>query len=566
MTKLQKQPPAYPGKRNSAEPLQTAVPYEDLPRTTQQPVPVTTVSQNDLPSTNPFSPNFNPQPVPFTTQSFPFSPISPLEPTPPERLSQPQIHAPQPRRPDAAQRRSMDLRRLDGKPYPSSNSAEKPTKQVKVAKDMHDGALPPVYKRQASDPINPAEAAQALSNTRECLKCGNKRDGEGPGHNGHGQGCNLCGKRKAPTPGPAPAATPPPSAPHARTVPEGTTSHQSQPSDSTAGPSSSPTSTPGANCCAKCGKKKRPSSIPKQQLPTHVGRPHGNGPASAPMPMAHRPAMKMHSARLSIHPNVAGTHNPVYPQIDVIPPSASSYKHVSSPFTSYGEDDSPLVAKATKQEFKVFRNSSLARSLSRHLSKKDKGVVAPLPSQQLAADENQSGEQSAGRLINMISSAMQGPLSDRDAQYSRLEVGDQSDRPQTPFSFVGGKDDQDMFEMVDLRERESEDDSLKEVVGREVSATRSDGDYSAIPQDTIDVIPRPKSTEPRGQFLSVQDAEQRPPITRFKSLRNGVSRMNSISRSTSLKRLGSLKTVHHNWYRDDMAIEGATGDNVVPVY
>ena len=36
----------------------------------------------------------------------------------------------------------------------------------------------------------------------------------------------------------------------------------------------------------------------------------------------------------------------------------------------------------------------------------------------------------------------------------------------------------------------------------------------------------------------------KPPITRFKSLREGVSRAASVSRESSLKRLGSLKKVH----------------------
>jgi len=273
--------------------------------------------------------------------------------------------------------------------------------------------------------------------------------------------------------------------------------------------------------------------------------------------------MRAHQAGLSIQPPVAGLQRPAYPQIDVIPPSASTYRPVNSPFPNYG-DDSPLVGKATKQEFSVFRNSSLVRSLSRRLSRKAKvqAAPAPLPSQQLAADENRSGEQSAGRLINMISSAMQGSPHDGEMQYSRLGEAGQLDRPQSPFSFVGGKDEQDAFEMVDIRGggSNSDQDSLKGVMEKAATAD------PAVQQDTIDVVPRPKSTEPRPQYLSVQGPEDKPAITRFKSLRSGVSRMNSnISRSSSLKRLGSLKTVHHNWYRNDMAIEGATGD-VIPAF
>src|ERR1700744_1563274 len=148
---------------------------------------------------------------------------------------------------------------------------------------------------------------------------------------------------------------------------------------------------------------------------------------------------------LSLQPT-APANNAAYPKIDVIPPSATTHKAVSSPFSTYG-DDSPLVGQAKKEEFRLFRNSSLVRSLSRRLSKKDKHAAqpAPLPSQQLA---RQSGEQSAGNLINMISTAMQGPAQERDGQYSKIE----GDRPQTPFSFVGGKDEADGFERGNIRD------------------------------------------------------------------------------------------------------------------
>jgi hypothetical protein len=265
---------------------------------------------------------------------------------------------------------------------------------------------------------------------------------------------------------------------------------------------------------------------------------------------------------LSIQPN-APANNAAYPKIDVIPPSAVTNK-ITSPLSNYG-DDSPLVGQATKQEFSLFRNSSLVRSLSRRLSKKDKhaaspaGPSAPLPSQKLA---RQSGEQSAGNLISMISTAMQGPQ-ERDAQDYQL----QDNRPETPFSFVGGKDETDGFEMVDIRgdghSVASHDSWPKEqATTPAISVTHSDSDmYGGIPQDHIDVIPRPRSTGP--QHLTPDDAE-RPPITRFKSLRVGVQRMGSgVSRSTSLKRLGSLKTVHHAWY-----VEGSEGnqENIIPAF
>ena len=566
MTKLTKAPPpAYPGKSNSpARPgsLETAVPYENL-QEAAQPVPVTTAvlpsSYDDpLPDTSPFSPNFKPGPVSHNTESNVLSPVPPVaDAEPVRRSSQVPVQAPKPQR-ATEQLKPVDLRRLDGKPYPNSNATPEKEKKkvVKVAKDMFDdGALPPVYRRQASGSINPTEVSTALSNGHDCGKCGKKR-----GTQGHGHSCNHCGKRKSS----APATTTPVSAPppvpapvtHARTTSESQTSHgSSRRSESTAGPSSSPSSSTGSRCCTKCGRYKRPSSNQFDQ-----GRPNGNGPATAPVPMADHPGMR---PGLSIQPS-APANNAAYPKIDVIPPSASTYKVVSSPFPTYG-DDSPLVGKATKQEFKLFRNSSLARSLSRRLSRKDKNVAAaaPLPSQQLA---RQSGEQSAGNLINMISTAMQGPSNERDAQYSKLSVdGQQADRPETPFSFVGGKDEANAFEMVDLRDQasvSSHASSFKEPVRPQISVTHSDSDvYAGISQDTIDVVLRPKSTGPE-QLLTV-DGAYRPQITRFKSLRQGVSRMGSVSRTTSLKRLGSLKTVHHAWY-----VDGSDGNNdhIIPAY
>ena len=578
MTKLSKvPPPANPGKTHALGALETAVPYENLQRASQSPVPVTTAvlpsSYNDpLPDTNPFSPNFQTGFVSNNTPSDALSPVSPVvEPEPNKRPSQAPAQTSQPQRPPE-QRKSVDLYRLDGKPYPDSNAApgKEKIKVVRVAKDMLDGALPPAYQRQYSDTqrqhsdtVKPDKALNASPQAHECGKCGKKRDTLSHDHN-----CKHCGKRKSSAPAwttpnavPAPMAQPAPAV-HARTISESRNSHgSSRMSASTAGPSSSPSSTGGPRCCAKCGRYKRPSNNPFDQ-----GRPNGNGPATAPVPMAGHPGMR---PGLSIQP-YAPANNPAYPHIDVIPPSASTtYKAVTSTQSNYG-DDSPLVSKAPKQEFKLFRNSSLARSLSRRLSKRDKGSATPpepLPSQQLA---RQSGEQSAGNLINMISTAMQGPTNDRDAQYLVLSSGgDQAERPETPFSFVGGKDEVNAFEMVHLRDRDSvsSHDAFNEPARPHLGVTHSDDEVFAgtgIPQDTIDSPHRSRSTGPeRQQHLTVDDGDGHQ-ITRFKSLRQGVTRMSSdVSRSTSLRRLGSLKTVHHAWY-----VEGTDGnnDNIIPAF
>ena len=544
MTKLSKvPPPTYTGKSPTPGSLEAAVPYENMRQAAQPPVPVTTAvlpsSYNEpLPDTNPFSPNFKPGLVSNDEQpaSIPVESMYPIQP------SQAPVQTP------TEQRKSIDLRRLDGKPYPNTNGLtqkEKP-KVVKVARDMHDGALPPIYKRQAPEPVL-ASSNSTSPNAHGCGKCGKKRDAQSNGHS-----CKDCGKRRTTMPittTPTPATPMNPSIVHARAVSESQTSQGSSrmSGQSTAGPSSSPSSSTHSRACNKCGRYKRPSPT---SSPFDQGRPNGIGPATAPVPMAGHPAMR---PGLSINPNAPG-NNAAYPKINVMPASAATDKG-NPRFSTYG-DDSPLVGNATKQEFKLFRNSSLIRSLSRRLSRKDKQVAvpppAPLPSQQLA---RQSGEQSAGNLINMISTAMQNPAHEREGQYAHLQV----DRPETPFSFVGGKDEKDGFEMVDLQgDRPSistQDSWSREPIAPQISVTHSDSDMVAgVPQDHIDVIPRPKSTGP--QLLNV-DSGDRPQITRFKSLRVGVQRMGSnVSRSTSLRRLGSLKTVHHAWY-----VEGSEGNN-----
>ncbi|KEF54658.1 uncharacterized protein A1O9_09100 [Exophiala aquamarina CBS 119918] len=526
MTLLQKSPPA--GHPNGSASLQTAVPYEHLPQSTQQPVPVTSAvvgsSFNELPSTNPFSPNFSPRPAPspagqHASAAQLFSPVSPInDPRLIGRVSQPHLHSTEPQRPNG-NKKNVNLQRLNGKPYPSADHADKGPKHVKVAKDMFDGALPPVYKRQASDPTRPGDVALAMSNARECLSCGKKC--------AEGGSCTHCGKRKSSEPGDRDAN----GSGHSRTVSTGVNSERSIASSSTAVQSSS--SAAGTQpSCTKCGRHRRPGSLDAPNVPA-------TNPA--------QPGVRFQQAGLSIQPNSAGHHNPVYPQIDIIPPSATTYRRtntVPSPFTPYGEE-SPLVSPPRKTESRGFRNNSIVRSLSRRLSRKEKEKdksSAPLPSQQLATSQNQTSEQSAGRLINMISSAMQDPSAGRDQQYAKVAV-EEPDRPGTPFSFVGERDESDTFDKKDDRDK------------------GGNGEYFPNQEDRLDVIPRPKSADPHhGRHLAPEDAE-RPQITRFKSLRVGVNRVNqSISRSQSLKRIGSVKQAHHAWYVD------GSDENSVPVF
>jgi hypothetical protein len=166
----------------------------------------------------------------------------------------------------------------------------------------------------------------------------------------------------------------------------------------------------------------------------------------------------------------------------------------------------------------------------------------------------------------MINSALQGPHNGQAAiDHSKLSPGESDEyRPETPFSFVDVKEEQNAFEMVPLNGRNSIDNYEQDIARPQINITHSDSAMpSHIPQDTIDVPPRPASTSPSPQFLAV-DPMQRTELTRFKSLRQGVQRMGSnVSRSTSLRRLNSLKTVHRAWY-----VEGSEGnnENLIPAY
>jgi hypothetical protein len=318
-------------------------------------------------------------------------------------------------------------------------------------------------------------------------------------------------------------------------------------------------------CCQKCGKKKKPVTAPMPQAPFSA---YPQGPHSAPLdgPRLQRPGRPGLSIQQA--PRFSG----VNPQIDVVPPSASTYRpnSLQSPFngSNYG-DETPLVGKATSQQYSLFRNSSLVRSLSRRLSGKDKRASeGPLPSQQLRASQMQDGEQGTGRLINMISKAINesGDGGQQQQQYSRLSAQEQPSRPSSPFSFMETPDEQQGFELKDMKE--------KEKMTSPTSPKSADSMYSPVViEETldVDVDRRSKSMQEqqtRNDGLAVPGHDgNRPPLTRFKSLRQGVNRAASVTRATSLRRLESVKSVHTAWYRDDLAIEGHTGEgHSVPVY
>lgn len=558
MTKLQKRPPpAYPGLSTNTISLEGGIRYETLAQDTRQPIPLNPSDSHAavsgaLGSNNPYNAaRFEPQhPLHHV-----FSPVSPMDAPAAPQTSVPttHIHAPQPHRQSMDARKSVDLRRLDGSPY----KADQP-KKVKVAKDMHEGALPPAYKRTASDPIHPTEVTQALTAparpAHDCSKCGRRRQTLGQEDQTRPNTCTKCNKH----------ASSESSAPHSRAVSQAPPSvpHAAIPTSPTiAGPSAMAPG-PQNHPCHKCGKKKKPATAPIQQQPF---RDVPQGPSSAPLSGVRitrpaRPGISIQQA-----PNLMRGINP---QIDVIPPSASTYRphNTQSPFSQYG-DETPLVERATKQEYSIFRNSSnLVRSLSRRMSGKDKRVSSdgPLPSQQLRASQMENGEQGTGRLITMLSKAIND--SGDDPQYARLSAQEQASRPSSPFSFMETPNVDEGYELKEMGGGKGKTTSP-------TSPETIDSIYSPIViEETldVDVDRRSRSMEqqqkaradPNGLGVPGQD---RPQLTRFKSLRQGVNRAASVTRATSLRRLDSLKTVHTAWYRDDMAIEGHNGETV-PVF
>ena len=526
MTKLQKRySPAHPGLAANTIPTEGGIRYESLPQDTQQPTLMASEDQavvsGGLASNNPYNATRYQQTPTFQV----FSPVSPMEASAGQlrtATSAPQIHAPQPHRQSMDARKSVELRRLDGTPYEPEQG-----RKIKVAKDMHEGALPPAYQP-------PASGSPRIPYAR------------------------MVGKTKPKQESPSQSRVS--SAPHSRVA------SQDIPSASRSGPSSNPavvagpSSMPGPRrCCNKCGRMKKPATAPIQQSQFN-GIP--SAPRSAPLPVPPRPA----------RPGISISHtNGMNPHIDVIPPSASTYRPngAQSPFSQYG-DETPLVSRASKQEFSVFR------SLSRRLSGKDKRVSSdsgPLPSQQLRASHSPDGGEQ-GRLINMISKAINDSGDSNDQynsqQYSRLSAQEQPSRPSSPFSFMETPLENEAYELKDLGDEKR----------KSKSPTSPDSMYSPIVIDeTLDVdvdrrskMMRSVSDDPRVSTVGAlgvpgQGDDSRPPITRFKSLRNGVGRAASVTRATSLRRLESLKTVHTAWYRDDLAIDGENGESMnIPVY
>ena len=322
--------------------------------------------------------------------------------------------------------------------------------------------------------------------------------------------------------------------------------------DSIAGPSSAPSG--HRHSCNKCGRDKRPDSI------------SSSASSSQPQSPQHFGATLQHRSIPSIQTNCA----PV--DINVQPPTAITERAPTLPISRVSTmDDRPLIQHENKERRKLSRGNSIS-SLFRSLSRRKKNNEEQLPSQKLA----NSGQQNPNQIIDKISSAIR----DGDNSYPQLNSPDRMRRSASPFSFVDNPQEDQAFEMNDMRKSKQPEGRISE---RKNSWEKLD--ESALFLDPgRPKVDRSHSTSYRLHTLNEQPLDdtylgvtpdQRPGVTRFKSLRSGVSRATNglsrsasqMSRSSSLRRLGSVKKVPQFWYREDMTIEGEHGtEYVVNVY
>jgi hypothetical protein len=144
--------------------------------------------------------------------------------------------------------------------------------------------------------------------------------------------------------------------------------------------------------------------------------------------------------------------------------------------------------------------------------------------------------------------------------YKKLHPGEAGNsRPPSPFSFQEAAND-DAFELRPMTGKD------KEVGSRDSNSSSGSSSLKSPPARTSNEMRnaqarpqmhyRSESLQPDMDLMLAipeQGGQDRPQLTRFKSLRSGVSRAaSSVSRSSSLKRLGSMSK---HWYRDDMSID-----------
>ena len=570
MPKLQKRTPLSDiGSSANITTLEDGLRYESLPHDTEQPL---TAKHDQVTSSGALNSSYTP-PATSRVYSEHFSSAArpAMEPNAASRASPPASQS----QPPQTQRRSVDLRRLNGTPYEQA-------KKYTVARDMHAGELPPAYKRQISDSLNPAAVSQAIekstrpsSSGQSCGRCGRhprtSTDTQGPHHD-----CDTCGKKKSmSTAGPTSPSEPrvvsmqsvtalPPVPPAVNAPARNATAT----SPTIAGPSTA-TATAKKHC-HKCGRHKKPMIAPLPQAPMTSHQP----PAPTAAPLPNQRTSRISRAGLSITPTQSMPPSS-YPKIDIVPPSASTYRPRDSGFSV--QSNAPLVAPANKKDHGHFRNNSIIRSLSRRLSSRgSKSKRAsnenPLPSQR--ASQADGTDMNAGRLINMISNAIKDSGDKEKPDYQRLSVAERPspasrfsfEEGASPFSFQEEPNEDQAFEMVPLADKKESRRASRMPPTAMGTKSTSAVPSSVATQEKLDVIGDRRSKSMRLQHgkqssLSVPQNPNRPPITRFKSLREGVNRAASVSRQTSLRRFESLKRVGSYWERNDMAIEGHTWED-----
>ena len=246
--------------------------------------------------------------------------------------------------------------------------------------------------------------------------------------------------------------------------------------------------------------------------------------------------------------------------INIEPPTAITERAPTLPFSPASTvGNTPLIQHNSNQKERKPSRSGSISSLLRSFSRRKKTNDGPLPSQQL-----NNGEQNSHNIVDKISHAIR----DGDnSNYARLGPK----RPESPFSFIDKPQEEQTFEMNDMRkskqpERRNSWDKADEST-QFLGETGDRPRYSRSQSTQHGLRPELQPAFQNDTYLSLPP-DQRPSMTRFKSLRSGVSRAASglsrsasqISRSTSLRRLESMKKVPQLWYRDDMAIEGAQGE------
>lgn len=473
-----------------------------------------------------------------------FSPVSPIGPTDIDsRFRQHQQGRPQvkfaPQKHGASSkmasepRKSVDLRKLDGKPYPGhEDDAEPKPRKVKVARDMYAGDLPPMYEQK--DYQGPVAGKGA------CHKCGGHKKSDSDGHVGPestqpqsqmtGHGCHKCGGK----------STPPSSFPHGAMANAQPRAGRSAPvpSSSEAGPSGH------RHKCDKCGRKKRPDSI------SSTGSQQPRSP----------------QAGASFQPSIPQIQTNGVPIMNIEPPTAITERAPTMPFSPASTiGETPLIkhenqaAASRKKGHQPARSGSFS-SLFRSLSRRKKTSDGPLPSQQLS-------QTTPHNIVDKISHALGESQDASNSNYARLKPEDQIVRPGSPFSFIDKPREEQAFEMNDMRKSKVMEGAS---VARRDSWDKADESTNFLADESAAARPRYSRSQSTRHHLRSQTEDgdvylalppdQRPGVTRFKSLRQGVDRAanglsrsaSQISRSTSLRRLGSVKKVPELYYRSDM--------------